>query len=249
MYKPNYVKVRTHCVVCGKEVEIETLDWMAEMYGTRGMDVPYACPPCDAAREAKRIQKEDEEWAREEARQAAIRLEQSAIPEEYRVLLPPVPAVAAWIEKNIGRNILLHGFTGAGKSTSAGYHARIMVNAGKRVKWYALAGLLDEWRQARKSDDANATQRLFNYLESFDVLILDECDKPVSTESTQELMFRLIEEVSNGTSHAKVWMLGNFYRGSIEDIFGNGEAARRRFNEKFACGQIVSEGIIKRIKL
>ena len=124
-----------------------------------------------------------------------------------------------------------------------------MLTAGKRVKWYALASLLDEWREARKSDDPDATPRLFYRLESFDLVILDECDKPINTESTQECMFRLIEDVSNGVSRARLWMLGNFYRGSIEDIFGNGEAARRRFNENFACAQIMQNGTIKNIKL
>ena len=78
---------------------------------------------------------------------------------------------------------------------------------------------------------------------------IDEYDKPINTESTQECMFRLIEDVSNGTASARLWLLGNFYRGSIEDIFGNGEAARRRFNEKFACAQILPDGNIRKIKL
>lgn len=247
-----YVTVQTNCVECGKAVTLQMPKRMVESVMNSGLfqSYPYCCPECEIVREERKIRREEEEYAGQKRREFAEHMEESGIPEEYRVLLPPVPAVADWIAKNSARNILLHGPTGAGKSTSAGYTARMMISAGKRVKWYALASLLDEWREARKSDDPDGdTSHLFYRLERHDVLILDECDKPINTESTQECMFRLIEDVTNGTSRAKLWMLGNFYRGSIEDIFGNGEAARRRFNEKFACAQIMPDGKIRKIKL
>lgn len=248
-YSTNNVKIRKRCCVCGKEVESVELEWMVNLYEEEGKPFPYCCPPCDKAIEERQIAEENERYEREQARIISENLAASGIPDEYRVLLPPVPAVARWIEEHANRNILLHGYTGAGKSTSAGYMGRILISAGKRVKWYALAALLDEWREARKADDADAVDKMFRRLESYDVLILDECDKPISTESTNECMFRLIEESSNGTSHAKIWMFGNFYKGSIESIFGNGEAARRRFNKYFECAMVMQDGTIKKIKL
>ena len=246
----NYVTVQTNCVECGKAVTLSEPEWMVESIQKAGMAYPYCCPECDEKREERKLRREDEEYAEEKRREFAARMLESGIPEEYRVLLPPVPAVADWIANHAHRNILLHGPTGAGKSTSAGYTARLMISNGKRVKWHPLAALLDEWREARKSDDPDGdVSHLFYSLERNDVLILDECDKPISSESTQECMFRLIEDVTNGMARTKLWMLGNFYRGSIEDIFGNGEAARRRFNEKFACAQIMPDGKIRKIKL
>lgn len=244
-----YTTVQTHCVECGKTVSEVTLQWMAELYQEQGKEVPYCCPECEEKREERKRKREDEEIAEEKRKAFETRMLESSIPEEYRVLLPPVPAVAKWMEDNANRNILLHGQTGAGKSTSAGYLGRMMISAGKRVKWFNLSALLDAWREARRSDEPDAVERMFRHLEAFDVLILDECDKPINTESTHECMFRLIEDVSNGTSRARVWMLGNFYKGCIEAIFGNGEAARRRFNEQFACGMIMQDGTIKRIRL
>ena len=99
------------------------------------------------------------------------------------------------------------------------------------------------------SDNPEDTPYLFRRIESYDVVILDECDKPINTDSTHECMFRLIEDVSNGTSRAKLWMFGNFYRGAIENIFGTGDAVRRRFNENFVCAQILPDGQIKKIRL
>lgn len=246
---PDFLTLTTNCRKCGETATIRTTQFLIDFWKDRGEPYPYTCPKCEAEQDAEKRRKEDEEIAAERARLITENMKLAGVPEAYQVLLPPVPNVAAWIEKNIDRNILLHGYTGAGKSTSAGYHARMILSAGKRVKWYALASLLDEWREARKSDDPDATPRLFYRLESFDLVILDECDKPINTESTQECMFRLIEDVSNGVSRARLWMLGNFYRGSIEDIFGNGEAARRRFNENFACAQILQDGTIRGIKL
>jgi DNA replication protein DnaC len=144
---------------------------------------------------------------------------------------------------------LLHGFTGAGKSTSAAYNAKQALFRGFTVKWYQLAALLDEWRLARCSDNPLDVPYLYRRIESYDLVILDECDKPVSTESTREMMFRLLEDVANGTSHCRLWMLGNWYRGAIEDIFGNGAAARRRFDESFQCAEITKDGKIKKIRL
>ena len=71
------------------------------------------------------------------------------------------------------------------------------------------------------------------------MLIIDEgADKNVNTESSREFMYRLLEDVQNGVCHAKLWMLGNFYRGSVADIFGDADPAYRRLKEKFLCGRI-----------
>ena len=111
---------------------------------------------------------------------------------------------------------------------------------GKSIRVCYFTGLLDEWRHVRcDNDDPDAIKQLFRKLESVDVLIIDECaDKNVNTESSREFMYRLLEDVQNGVCHAKLWMLGNFYRGSVADIFGDADPAYRRLKEKFLCGRI-----------
>ena len=226
-----------------------TTEYLAEYYANRNEPFPYCCQKCDAEREEQKLREEDRKIAEERQQRISANLQAASIPEEYQVLLPPVPQVADWIARHADNNILLHGETGAGKSTSAGYQARMMILKGRRVKWFPLSALLDLWREARMSDNPEDTPYLFRRIESYDVVILDECDKPINTDSTHECMFRLIEDVSNGTSRAKLWMFGNFYRGAIENIFGTGDAVRRRFNENFVCAQILPDGQIKKIRL
>ena len=246
----NEILLDVECADCHAKARVYVWRHAVETFEKMGRPYPFVCPACSVKRdEARNAQYEASEEGQRE-RQMVENIEAATIPEEYYIPFPYVDKVADWLGKHgDGANILLHGKTGAGKSTSAGYHARRMLSRGKRVKWYSLAALLDEWRAARRSDYASDVPYLFKRLETLDLLILDECDKPVTTDSTQELMFRLLEDVSNGTSRAKMWMLGNFYKGSIENIFGNGQAARRRFNESFYCGQIMPDGSIRMIKL
>lgn len=233
------------CHDCGKTFELYETEFLAAFYEQNG----YICSDCLDKRKSAREAAEDAAYKAERAERINRNITESGIPDEYMVVTPPVPIVAEWLSARFDANILLHGDTGAGKSTSAGYNARQALYRGFSVRWYMLSTLLDEWRAARKSDNALDVPYLFRRLESYDILILDECDKPINTESTQELMFRLLEDVANGTSHAHVWMLGNWYRGAIENIFGNGAAARRRFDESFQCAEIMNDGKIKKIRL
>jgi DNA replication protein DnaC len=77
-------------------------------------------------------------------------------------------------------------------------------------------------------------------LENVDLLIIDEAsgDKTTNSESTRECMFRLLEDVYNGNCRAAVILLGNFFRGSIGEVFGNEDAARRRLADTFLAVRI-----------
>jgi DNA replication protein DnaC len=240
---------QTICLDCGAHGTVELDGLAAKAYSSPDRPYPWRCPDChkkflekQEAETAARLRQEREERIRRN-------LDEAGMPDKYFLISPYVPSVAEWLSARFDANILLHGATGAGKSTSAGYCARQCLLRGFRVRWYSLSVLLDAWRAARCSGNALDVPYLFRYLESLDLLILDECDKPVNTDSTQEMMFRLLEDVANGSSHAHVWMLGNWYRNSIEDIFGNGAAARRRFDEAFQCAEITKDGKIKKIKL
>jgi hypothetical protein len=97
--------------------------------------------------------------------------------------------------------------------------------------------LLDEWRCARQNNnDPYAVKDLFERIEKPQYIFIDECaDKCVMSPSTQEFMFRLLEDIYNGTCKSRVCLLGNFYRGSIRDIFGDEAPATRRLKETFLC--------------
>jgi len=240
---------QTICLDCGAAGTVEVDGLAAKTFSFPERPFPWRCPACH---EKYRIAREDAEtrrMRREREQRINQHIKESNIPDEYRISSPFVPSVANWLSARFNANVLLHGDTGAGKSTSAGYCALQGLYRGFRIQWYSLSVLLDAWREARCSGNALDVPYLFRHLEGLDLLILDECDKPINTESTRECMFRLLEDVANGSSHAKVWMLGNWYKNSIEDIFGNGAAARRRFDESFQCAEIERGGKIKKIRL
>jgi DNA replication protein DnaC len=212
-------------------------------YLERGEQFPYLCADCFEKAVAKDEEERNKAVAEKAELEAAVEAAVAAagVRPAYRLKTPPIRFVAEWIWNNRDSNILLSGTTGTGKSTSAGVVTRGLIQKeNKQVRLYYLADLLDEWRKVRcDHDDPDAIKDIFRKLESVDVLIIDECaDKSVNTDSSQEFAYRLLEDVQNGACHAKVWMLGNFYRGSLGDLFGDAEPATRRIREKFTCGRI-----------
>ena len=243
-----YVDITTSCMRCGEMAVLTVLAWMVETFNKYHQQFPYLCPKCEAEYNAEQERKLEEEDNRQ-ADEIESELEEAGVPVAYRVTTPPVPKVAEFLQRHIDENILFSAPSGMGKSTSAGYLARKLILDGKKVRYMTLSELLDEWREARCSDYPMSVKNFLSYLEWRDVLIVDEAaDKTVSTASAQECMFRLLEDVTNGVCKARLWLLGNYYKGAIEDVFGNGEAARRRLNEKFYCA-IMRDNQIKHIKL
>ena len=152
---------------------------------------------------------------------------------------PPVRFVAEWIWTHRRENLLLSGPTGTGKSTSAGFVATRLIADGRKVRYTNLRRLLSSWRQAKTGDDTFAVEKLLCRIFSQEVFILDEViGKAKVSESGQELLFEILESVNSGACRAKLWLLGNFYSGSIEDLFADPEPVRRRLQENFTCAVI-----------
>lgn len=246
-------KIRIDCLRCSKMFEID--DFRQAEYCAKALEVYYErnrhCEWCIDA-----LQEE----AEAKARQAKIaelqatfpdRLQKSGLPELYThdrttgelFTVPPKREMAEFIYRNRQSNLLISGETGTGKSTSACFIAARLLMPGGRIKYYRLSQLLSEWREARRSDAPYAAENLTSRLLSYDVLLLDEvAGKAKISESGQELMFELVERICNGESKTRLWMLGNFYTGSIEEIFPDGEPIRRRLSENFKCMRFDSKG-------
>lgn len=229
----------TPCRRCGKDVLVTTLKSAVDLFQQRGETYPAKCEDCMKKEDQEKAEAEDQTEADEEATLESAAKE-AGVKDAYNLKTPPVRYVAKWIWEHRFENVLLSGQTSSGKSTSAGVVARNLIREGYSIQVKYLTGLLDEWRFVRcDNDNPEGIRDLFRRLESTDYLIIDECaDKNVNTQSTQEFMFRLLEDIYNGSFHGKVFLLGNFYRGSIGDIFGDDAPARRRIREKFTCGLI-----------
>ena len=161
---------------------------------------------------------------------------------------PIVRPVAEFIWVNRSFNLLLSGVTGTGKSTSASFVAARMIAQGKDVRYTTLGNLLARWREARKNErKLTDTQLLHEIFYEPAVFIIDEVvGKAKVSESGQELLFDILEAVNSGECRSKIWLLGNFYQGSIEDMFSDPEPVRRRLQENFICGSVAG-GKIERM--
>ena len=232
--------VETVCKFCKRPMTVRYPSSVLDMFHRNNITVPAAHADCQEKADRER----DAEQAitatyEEEDRRLYELAENAGVKPKYNLASPPVRYVATWLWKNQYANILLSGETGSGKSTSIGTVTRNLLKAGKTVKVMYFSGLLDEWRDARMDDNPSAVHNFMDALERPDYLILDElADKTVNTESTRECMFRLLEDVANGACHARVWLLGNFYCGSVADIFGDEAPAVRRIKENFTCARI-----------
>lgn len=168
----------------------------------------------------------------------------SGIPDLYRIhrhtgetlSVPLVPHVVKWLWEHRECNLLVSGKTGVGKSTSACFVAVKMLEEGKRVRYVKLRRLLSEWREARTSDESFADERFFSDIRKLHLLILDEvADKTKTTESGQEMMYELLDMIADGEIKTRLWMLGNFRDGVLEEIFGDTDPVFRRVEENFVC--------------
>ena len=236
---PGMVKLK--CLDCGKYYEVE--DFRAKAYERiyrSFYEHNRHCPACTAERRRRELKRRAEARLRELLANLPRLTAESGIPARYALEKPPVRFVAEWIYLHHDRNLLLSGQTGTGKSTSACFVAIELIKQDKRIRYTTLRGLLNEWRKAKTSEWSDAPDvLLYNLCCGLDVLIVDEMvEKARISESGQELLFEMLERVYNGECRARVWLLGNFYTGSLETIFDDAEPVRRRLRETFTCGVI-----------
>lgn len=234
-------RIRTDCLDCGAMFELD--DFRAsEFAGTIGrmLERGRRCPACEKRFLAKR---EAEELRRyREARRARlddIALE-AGLPKKYTPDAPPRPEVFRWVWEHRTANLLLTGRTGTGKSTSACLAAKQMLIDPVKIRYAELRQLLAEWTRAKTSEfDRYAADKMLAELYRLDVLIVDEVVGKVALSlSGQEFVFELLEAVNSGRCRARLWLLGNFYRNSLEELFGDADPVRRRLQENFVCGMI-----------
>jgi len=236
-----WVTFDTQCARCGKTIEVTTLKSALELFERRGMEYTAKCSECYDLEDREKEQEEERNHYSEEASLDESVISAGVRP-AYAVRKPIIPYVADWLLAHRGENILLTGETGTGKSTSAGYLVRELIRDNHTVSMYYLSELFDEWRKVRcDHDDPFAIKAFFLRLEGKnEYCIIDECaGKTVNSDSSREMMFRLLEDINSGACPCRVILLGNFFKGSIADMFGDEAPSMRRIRENFTCGRIV----------
>ena len=210
------------------------------------------CPDCTDRRESEKKKLASDARKESFSRNLPELLEKCGIPPGYiydretkdLLIKPPVYFVAEWLWRNRDNHLLLSGETGCGKSTSACFVAMKLLQEFQRLRYTSLRKLLADWRNAKTSDSSYAAERLLDDIFKLDVFIIDEViGKARVSLSGEELLFEILESVNSGACKTKIWLLGNFYSGSIEDTFSEPEPVRRRLQENFICASICGEKI------
>lgn len=232
------------CLDCGEFFEIEDFLHNSEtsQIMTDLLEKFRRCPAClDAAEKRK-----NDAAAEEKIKGLPLSMQEYGFPPRYiydrntgaLLTKPPVRFVAEWVWNRRYCNLLLSGKTGTGKTTSAAIVAQKQILSGTTFRYSSYSSILTLWRNARKAD-TDRTAELFRHLQATDCLIIDEVvGKARITESGQEFLFELLEQINNGKFRTKVWLLGNFYGGSLDELFADPEPAKRRIQENFRIGII-----------
>lgn len=235
----NYTVCR--CKQCGKTWSFQItedalrLDFVKEHVGQ------FICPDCTQKKEQLKLENDERAKKLELERSFPARLDKTDIPAKMiDIEEPPVKTVAEWIWKNRDKNLLISGETGTGKTTSAVVVVRRMLKQqALKIRYYNAMDLLLAWRSAKTSDRAADPQNFLERLGDLDLLIIDELvSKTKITACGAELLYDLIDGVYSGKHHCKLWLIGNFYRNAIPDIFPDPEPVYRRLHESFDCVEI-----------
>lgn len=234
------------CNQCGKMYAIKDATGWPKMMAV--LEQISLCPDC-----SDKIDKERQQHIKklELKKRVDEAIKNAGIPNGYilhkdtglEMDVPPVPHVGNWLYDRTRCNVLLSGVPGTGKSTGACWCAMRLLRYGCRVRYTTMADLVKDWTRAKRDENDNSTRAMLRNLYGNDLVIVDDVvGKGRNTESTSELVFELLDSIARRQcGRMKLWLLGNFYSGAIEDMIKDANAARRRISENFVTAVVNNE--------
>jgi chromosomal replication initiation ATPase DnaA len=196
------------------------------------------CPDCTRKDDEEAQVHENAEHGAELEHTLNERISKTGIPPRFCGLDKPyVRHAAEWLYRNKEHSVLVSGETGTGKTSSAGFIVRLMMKQRHMsVRYCTRQTLFADYVRAKTTDGDNESLFL-QRLNKLDLLIIDEMvgkkgDEKLSP-SAQELFFNIIDGVYNWSRATKVWILGNFYKGAIENLVDDPKPLVRRLNDSF----------------
>lgn len=210
----------TTCEFCG-----EALEPIYVTVGGKSFSVGYKPCSCPAATEERlrSIREADARKQREEAERKARRYAACGIPKRY--LLSPTGGTIARDAQTVadevlaGRGYYLCGTQGTGKTAVAMTAARMLIDAGKRVRVEIAPKLMERIR-----DRESGTMELADKLARVDVLVLDDLGKESPTAYACERLFDVINDRYNAM--LPVIATSNYTRSELAKRLTEGDVGR-----------------------
>lgn len=197
------------------------------------------CEDCRKRKEEEERQKTEAERRKYLSETIAHRLTEAEF-DFVDLEKPPVRSTACWLWEHRWQNVVLAGETGTGKSTSATVVMRnIFAERDTVARYTTWRNLAAEYLEAKTSTNGNEL-RFWRKIKLLDILVVDEIVGKKGTGKMngtgQELFFELLDGVYAKRRKTKLWVLGNFYAGALDDMLTDPEPFRRRIREAFVVG-------------
>lgn len=232
-----------HCDICGQDFDFGKLPDEDDMFAglMRQKADAATCPQCEARalalNEARKIKAQKERLATT----LHDRVLAAGIAPRFADMEKPwVRHTAEWLWHHRNGSLLLAGPTGTGKTSGAAFVLRLMMqDRYMAVRYHTRQSLVAAYVKA-KCDEEGREQAFYDRLAKLDVLVVDEMVGKKGngrlSDSSQELLFNLIDGVYSQARKTRVWILGNFYAGAIDDLVDDPAPLKRRLADSFALG-------------
>lgn len=196
------------------------------------------CEPC-----SEQLKKEHEEmlerkWKAELEESLPEREEKAGFPEKFRLMQSPfIRKAAEFYYRNRKKSLIISGKTGTGKTSSALFVLGLMMkNDYLNVKYCTWHSLVSSYVRAKTSND-DSEEAFLARLGWHDYIVIDELvgkkgDSKLS-DSSQEFLFNIVDGVYSEARKAKVWILGNFFDGSLDMLVSDVDPLKRRLRTSF----------------
>lgn len=139
------------------------------------------------------------------------RINATGVPPQFRAWEPEKGnrEMLNWINANSEKNLLLISEVNTGKTRAA---CKALLNASKcgmRCRYTEFVDLASQY-SGEKKESTTAAQRLVKrILGIYDILLIDDIDKQKLTDTTGELLYKLLNAVYSGNAKARLWLTMN----------------------------------------
>lgn len=196
------------------------------------------CDSCVTKERREKAEREHQEYLAELAESLEKREEDAGFPKGFRCLQAPYMRQAAvFFYKNREKSLLVSGETGTGKTSSSLYVLGLMMKERElKVRYFTRQSLFAEYVKAKTSNN-DSEDAFIERLDWLDYIVIDELvgkkGDAMLSDSSQELLFNLVDGVYCNARKAKIWILGNFYEGSLDTLVGDVAPLKRRLKTSF----------------